>query len=187
MRAFVEVLTDPELFEVVTATLLVSVSATIVGLVVGAPLGVGLELGGFRGRSVVETAIGIWTVVPAILVGSAAFALVVDTGLDISFTTTTVAQICLGTPIAVGLTARAIGGLPAAALEQLDALQLGCAPRVRVALAEVWPEIVGVGVSTVANVLGPAGAALIAGGRIGGGLVLVMISLVLILIRMWSN
>lgn len=167
-------LADPELLEVVGLTLLVSGLASIASLVVGVPVGAMLGLGRFRGRSAVRVAVDVGMGLPPVIVGLALLLLFWRSGplgsLRLTFTPTAmvIAQFLLALPIVAGLTATAIESLPAAATEQLEALRLGAIDRSRIALIEVWPGVVGAAVAAFGRVVSEVGAVLIVGGNISG-------------------
>lgn len=167
-------LSDPELLEVVGLTLVVSGLASAASLAVGVPVGALLGLGRFRGRSAVRVAVDVGMGLPPVIVGLALLLVFWRSGplgsLRLTFTPTAmvIAQFLLALPIVAGLTATAIESLPAAAVEQLDALRLGGIGRARLALVEVWPGVVGAAVAAFGRVVSEVGAVLIVGGNISG-------------------
>lgn len=167
-------LADPELLEVVGLTLVVSGLASVVSLVVGVPVGAVLGLGRFRGRTSVRVAVDVGMGLPPVIVGLALLLLFWRSGplgsLRLTFTPTAmvIAQFLLALPIVAGLTATAIEALPASATEQLEALRLGAIDRARLALIEVWPGVVGAAVAAFGRVVSEVGAVLIVGGNISG-------------------
>ncbi len=167
-------LADPELLEVVGLTLVVSGLASVASLVVGVPVGAVLGLGRFRGRRVVRVAVDVGMGLPPVIVGLALLLLFWRSGplgsLRLTFTPTAmvIAQFLLALPIVAGLTATAIESLPGSATEQLEALRLGAIDRARLALVEVWPGVVGAAVAAFGRVVSEVGAVLIVGGNISG-------------------
>jgi tungstate transport system permease protein len=89
-------------------------------------------------------------------------------GLGLVFTPTAmvVAQFLLAVPIAAGVTAGAVSGMPPAALEQLDALGLGRWMRGRVAAVEAGSGVAAAVVASFGRVIAEVGAVLIIGGNI---------------------
>lgn len=167
-------LADAELLEVVGLTLLVSGVATVVSLLIGVPLGALLGLDRFRGREVVRLATDVGMGLPPVLVGLVLLLLLWRTGpfgsLRLTFTPTAmvIAQILLALPIVMGLTAAALENLPLGAREQLDALRLSRTDRLKVAVIEVWPGVIGASVAAFGRVVSEVGAVLIVGGNISG-------------------
>lgn len=167
-------LADPDLLEVIALTLAVSGLATFSSLAVGIPIGgmVGLER--FRGRSALRVLIDVGMGLPPVIVGLGLLLVLWRTGplgsLRLTFTPTAmvIAQFFLALPIVVGLTASALEGLPSEAVEQLDALRLRRVERMRIALTEVWPGVVGATVAAFGRVVSEVGAVLIVGGNISG-------------------
>lgn len=164
----------PQLTGVLGLTLGVSLLATLVGVVMGVPLGVALALGRFPGRGALRTLVHVGMGIPPVLVGLFLLLLFWDNGplggLNLVFTPVAmvVAQVLLATPIAAGVTAGAVGGLPPAALEQLDALRLRRVARGRVVLAEARSGVAAAVVAAFGRVIAEVGAVLIIGGNILG-------------------
>jgi len=163
---------DPALGRVVGLTLIVSAIATILGVVVGVPLGVSLALGRYRGRSLIRLAVHVGMGLPPVLVGLFLLLLFWDQGpfggLGLVFTPTAmvIAQFLLATPIAAGVTAGAVSGLPPAALEQLEALRLRRWLKGRVAVVEAGSGVAAAVVASFGRVIAEVGAVLIIGGNI---------------------
>lgn len=164
----------PELRRVVALTIVVSGSATVIGLVVGIPLGTALGLGRWRGRGFVLALVNVGMAIPPVLAGLVILLLLWSSGplgsLRLLFTPWAMiaAQSLLAIPIAAGLTAAALRGLPADAIEQLEALTLSPIRRGMVALREVWPGVLGAGAAAFGRVMAEVGAVLIVGGNIVG-------------------
>ena len=91
-------------------------------------------------------------------------------GLGLLFTPAAMvaAQTLLAIPIAAGVTAGAIKGLPPSAGEQLEALRLSGLQRGRLVLVEVWPGVVAAVAAAFGRVVSEVGAVLIVGGNIVG-------------------
>ncbi len=103
-----------EIFQIVWMSLLVSGSATIIGSMIGIPLGTWLGVSDFRGKGVVIRIIYALMALPPVLAGLAVYLLFSRSGsfgyLDWLFTpgVMIIAQCMLVTPIVTGLTAAAI-------------------------------------------------------------------------------
>ncbi len=163
-----------ELRQVLGLTLVVSLLATVFGVVVGVPLGTWVALRRTRVRTAWLVAVNIGMGVPPVLAGLALLLVLWDTGplggLGLLFTPAAMvaAQTMLAIPIAAGVTAGAIKGLPPAASEQLAALALSGWERGRVMLVEVWPGVVAAVAAAFGRVVSEVGAVLVVGGNIVG-------------------
>jgi tungstate transport system permease protein len=164
----------PDLRGVLGLTLLLSVVATVIGVVLGIPLGVSLALGRFPGRRALRLLVNVGMGIPPVLVGLFLLLLFWNSGplgeLGLVFTPTAmlIAQILLAVPIAAGVTAGAVGGLPPQALEQLDALRLPTWIRGRVAIREAGTGVAAAVVASFGRVISEVGAVLVIGGNIAG-------------------
>lgn len=164
----------PELREVVWLTLVVSGLATVIGVAIGVPLGVVLGLGRFRGRTLLVTAVNVGMGFPPVLAGLLVLMLLWSDGpfgsLELLFTPAAMVavQVLLATPIAAGVTAGAVGGLPRDAKEQLAALRLAPLSRGAVVVREAAPGVWAAVAASFGRVIAEVGAVLIVGGNIRG-------------------
>ena len=164
----------PELRRVLKLTLVVSLLATAIGVTIGVPLGAWIALGRTRVRTAWLVAVNIGMGVPPVLAGLALLLVLWDTGplggLGLLFTPSAMvaAQTLLAIPIAAGVTAGAIKGLPPSASEQLAALSLPGWQRGRVVLVEVWPGVLAAVAAAFGRVVSEVGAVLVVGGNIVG-------------------
>lgn len=103
---------DPELLGIVALSLRVSLSASIVALLVGAPLGAWLAITRFRGRQAVIILVNAFLGLPPVVVGLVLYLLLSRSGplgpAGLLFTPTAmvIAQTLLATPIVVALVHR---------------------------------------------------------------------------------
>ncbi|MDN3276202.1 ABC transporter permease [Frankia sp. RB7] len=103
---------DPELLGIVALSVLVSLTASIVALLIGAPLGALLAITRFRGRQVVIVLTNALLGLPPVVVGLALYLLLSRSGplgaAGLLFTPTAmvIAQTLLATPIVVALVHR---------------------------------------------------------------------------------
>ena len=103
---------DPELFGIVALSLRVSLMASIVALLIGAPIGAWLAIARFRGRQVIVVLINAFLGLPPVVVGLALYLLLSRSGplgsAGLLFTPTAmvIAQTLLATPIVVALVHR---------------------------------------------------------------------------------
>ena len=164
----------PELREVLWLTLIVSGLATLIGVLLGVPLGVALGLGRFRGRALAMTAVNVGMGFPPVLAGLLVLMLLWSDGpfgsLELLFTPAAmvIVQVLLATPIAAGVTAGAVGGLPADAKEQLRALQLSPLVQGTVVVREAGSGVWAAVAAAFGRVVAEVGAVLIVGGNIRG-------------------
>ena len=178
-----EVLTDAvqslvgagaELWIVVALTLAVSGASTLIGVVLGVPLGAALALGRFRGRGALRLAVSVGMGFPPVLAGLLLLLVFWRSGplggLGLIFTPTAmvVAQVILATPIAAGVAAGSIRGLGDAAMEQLAALRLGRIARGMVAVREARAGVATAVAASFGRVVAEVGAVLVVGGNIVG-------------------
>ncbi len=163
-----------ELRRVIGLTLIVSLLATAMGVTIGVPLGAWIGLGRTRVRTAWLIAVNIGMGMPPVVAGLALLLVIWDTGplggLDLLFTPAAMvaAQTLLAIPIAAGVTAGAIKGLPPSASEQLAALSLPGWQRGRVVLVEVWPGVLAAVAAAFGRVSSEVGAVLVVGGNIVG-------------------
>lgn len=164
----------PELGEVLGLTLALSLIATAVGVLVGVPLGTSLALGRYPGRGILRTLVNVGMGIPPVLVGLGLLLVFWDSGpfgsLGLVFTPAAmvIAQIFLALPIAAGVTAGAVNGMPPQAREQLEALRLPFVTRARVAVSEARAGVGAAVVASFGRVIAEVGAVLIIGGNIAG-------------------
>jgi len=163
-----------DLWGVLGLTLIVGGSATVIGVAIGIPLGTTLGLYRFPGHRAVLLSVNTGMAIPPVLAGLLLLLLVWRDGVlgswGILFTPAAMitAQALLALPIAAGVTAGAIGGLPAAASEQLAALRLAPMHRSLVAIREAWPGVAAGVAAAFGRVISEVGAVLIVGGNIRG-------------------
>src|SRR6478672_3162989 len=103
---------DPELLRIVGLSLRVSLSASIIAMVIGAPFGAWLAISRFRGRQAVIVLTNAFLGLPPVVVGLALYLLLSRSGplgsAGLLFTPTAmvIAQTLLATPIVVALVHR---------------------------------------------------------------------------------
>ena len=155
-------------------TVWIAISATFGAVVLGVPLGVILGRTRFVGRTLVMTLVNTAMALPPVLVGLVLLLLIWPAGplggLNILFTPAAmvIAQVVLATPIVIGLTAAAVGSLPAPAVEFVSSLQLNAVTRFRVYVMEAWPQILAAVATGFGRVIAEVGAVLLVGGNIVG-------------------
>lgn len=163
-----------ELGEVVWLTLVVAVVATVLGVLIGVPLGSWLTLGRSGLRRGILVLVNTGMGMPPVLAGLVILLVVWDDGplgsLRLAFTVPAMiaAQTFLAVPIAAGVTAGALRAMAPAAHEQLAALGLSLPDRSIVALRDAWPGVAAAVAATFGRVVSEVGAVLVVGGNIEG-------------------
>ena len=71
---------DPEIVGIVALSLRVSLSASLIAMVIGAPLAGALAISGFRGQQVVIVIVNALLVLPTVVVGLAVYPLLTRSG-----------------------------------------------------------------------------------------------------------
>src|SRR3954468_18343851 len=165
---------DPEVWGIVLLSLRVSLSATLVSLLIGVPLGSALALTRFPGRSLliglVHTGMGL----PPVSVGLIVSILLWRSGplgaLGLLYAPTAmiVAQAAIATPIVIGLTLAAVQALDPQLRLQL--LALGASPLQMTwwLLREARLPLIAALVTGFGAVISEVGAAMMVGGNIKG-------------------
>lgn len=165
---------DPEVWSIVLLSLRVSLTATLVSLLMGVPLGSALALTRFPGRSLliglVHTGMGL----PPVSVGLIVSILLWRSGplgaLGLLYTPTAmiIAQAAIATPIVIGLTLAAVQALDPQLRLQL--LALGASPLQMTwwLLREARLPLIAALVTGFGAVISEVGAAMMVGGNIKG-------------------
>src|SRR5437588_5269492 len=108
---------DPELIGIVSLSLRVSLSAAVIAMAIGAPLGAALATSRFRGRQAIIVLANALLGLPPVVVGLAVYLLLSRSGplgpFGLLFTPTAmvIAQAVLATPIVIALVHRAFASL----------------------------------------------------------------------------
>jgi tungstate transport system permease protein len=163
-----------ELRAVIGLTLVVSGAATLIGLVVGIPLGIALGAGRFRGRGVLTALVNTGMGMPPVLAGLVLLLILWSEGplgsWGLLFTPAAMiaAQALLAIPIAAGVTAGSVRSLAPEAFEQAGALRLGAIGRGALLGREAWPGLVAASAAAFGRVVSEVGAVLVVGGNIEG-------------------
>lgn len=164
----------PELRRITALTLVVSGTATAIGVLIGVPLGIALGLGRFRGRGLLHLTVNTGMGMPPVLAGLLILLLLWNDGplgsWELLFTpgAMVLAQSLLAIPIAAGVTAGGIRALSPDTVEQLRALRLTRPQLGRAAAGEAWPAVATAVAAAFGRVVAEVGAVLIVGGNIAG-------------------
>jgi ABC-type tungstate transport system substrate-binding protein len=164
----------PDLRAIIVLTLVVSLSATVIGATIGVPIGIWLGPARFAGRWLVVAMINVGMGLPPVLAGLFVLLLLWGDGplgaLDLLFTPTAmiVVQSILALPIAVGVSLGAVSALAPAATEQLRALRLPFFGRLGILASEARVGVLAAVAAAFGRVIAEVGAVLIVGGNIAG-------------------
>jgi len=165
---------DPELIGIVILSLRVSLSASVIAMVIGAPLGGALAVSRFRGRQAVIVLTNALLGLPPVVVGLVIYLMLSRSGplgvLGLLFTPTAmvIAQMLLATPIVVALVHRAMAVLWS---EYSDVMRVDGASKGRI-IRELF--VIGRGALLTAflaafgRAIAEVGAIIIVGGNIRG-------------------
>jgi tungstate transport system permease protein len=165
---------DPDVWSIVLLSLRVSLSATLISLMIGVPIGSGLALTRFPGRSLVIGLVHTGMGLPPVSVGLIVSILLWRSGplgaLGLLYTPTAmiIAQAAIATPIVIGLTLAAVQALDPQLRLQL--LALGASPLQMTwwLLREARLPLIAALVTGFGAVISEVGAAMMVGGNIKG-------------------
>lgn len=165
---------DRDVWQVILLSLRVSLTATVVSLLIGVPIGSALALSRFRGRSIliglVHTGMGL----PPVTVGVIVSLLLWRSGpfgeFRLMFTPTAmvIAQATIATPIVIGLTIAALQGLDPRLRLQLATLGASRVQSTWWLLREARLPILAAVMAGFGAVISEVGAAMMVGGNIKG-------------------
>jgi tungstate transport system permease protein len=165
---------NPYLVSIISFTIQVAVIATAAAVVVGLPVGAALGLGRFRGRRILIWLANAGLALPPVLVGLVLFLLFVPQGalgglhLQLTREGVFVAQALLALPFVVALTVAAIQGLPGGLIDQARAFGAGRTALARLALREARIGVMAAVIAALAATLSEVGAIVIVGGNVLG-------------------
>jgi len=162
----------PELLEIVTLSLRVTISAVVIACIIGFPLGALLAVGRFFGRSALTLLFNTLMGLPPVVVGLLVYMMLSNTGplgfLQLLYTPVAmiIAQSLLITPIIIALTRQVIDELHKEYREQFRSLVV---PRTTAAAALLWDARYGLMTTALAGfgrAVAEVGAVIIVGGNI---------------------
>lgn len=165
---------DPALVQIVTLSLRVSISAVLISVLIGAPLGAALAIWKFRGRQVVIIFSNAMMALPPVVVGLGVYLMLSRAGplghFGLLFTpgAMIIAQSILILPIILALTREAVIPLNRDYAELLTSLDVRGLQKLRTLL---WDARFGVTTAVLAGfgrAIAEVGAVLIVGGNING-------------------
>ncbi len=163
-----------EILQITTLSLQVSALATIISLLIGLPLGTGLALSNFRGRSFILSIINTGMALPPVVVGLVVAMALWRSGplgdLKLIYTpwAIVIAQTIIAAPVITGLTAAALASLDPRLGQQL--LGLGASRRQMIWL--LWREarlpLLAAFMAGFGSIISEVGASMMVGGNIKG-------------------
>ncbi len=168
------ILADPEVWLILVFSLQVSVTATLIALVVGIPLGAFLALGRFPGRGIVVAAVNSGMGLPPVVVGLFITMLLWRSGplggLEILYTPAAIilAQAVLAVPLVTGITLAAVQSVPEAFRLQLYGLGASRAQMLWIVLREARLPMLAAVMAGFGAVISEIGASMMVGGNIKG-------------------
>ena len=163
---------DPDVVEIALLSLEVSAAATLLAVVVGAPLGVWIGLKGFPGRDLVVSLVNTGMGLPPVVVGLFVSILLWRSGplggLEILYTPAAivVAQFIIALPVVVGLTIAAIQQIDPRLPLQLIGLGASRGQLLRLLLREARLPMLAAVMAGFGAVVSEVGASLMVGGNI---------------------
>jgi len=165
---------DAEIFEIVGLSLYVSGISVLVSTLLGIPLGVLLGTRNFKGKGIIVRIIYTLMSLPPVIAGLAVFLILMRRGplgsLQLNYTVAAmiIAQICLVTPIIIGLTYNIVKE-KALTIDQLGiTLGAGKLQRLKLLIYEMRVGITTAIVTGFGRAISEVGAVMIVGGNIKG-------------------
>ncbi|UDL90462.1 ABC transporter permease [Mesorhizobium sp. PAMC28654] len=165
---------DPALYAIVRLSLVVSLSAVAIAVVVGLPLGAMLALTHFRGRTALIVLLNCFMGLPPVVVGLTVFLLLSRSGplgvLGILFTplAMVIAQALLVAPIIAALTRQTVEDLWREYRDELTAMNVGPADRMATLLWDSRFSLITALLAGFGRAAAEVGTVMIVGGNIDG-------------------
>ncbi len=165
---------DPNLVSIVALSLKVSLGATLLAALIGAPLGTLIALSPFRGREVVTILLNALMGLPPVVVGLAVYLTLSRSGplgsWGLLFTPTAmvIAQSILVLPIIAALTRQTVEDLWVEYRDEFEALRVGSLRRVGALLWDARFSLVTAILAGYGRAAAEVGAIIIVGGNIDG-------------------
>jgi tungstate transport system permease protein len=165
---------DPEIYEIVGRSLYVSVFSVVFSTVVGIPCGILLGTTNFRGKGIIVRVIYTLMSLPPVIAGLVVFLILMRRGplgsLQLNYTVTAmiIAQICLVTPIIIGLTYNLVKEKASVVNSLGFTLGAGKLKRMKLLIFEMRVGITTSIISGFGRAISEVGAVMIVGGNIKG-------------------
>jgi tungstate transport system permease protein len=164
---------DPFLMSLLSVTLRLAAVSTIAAVIIGLPIGAALGLGRFRGRRTLQLLANAGMALPPVVVGVVVLIFILPQGpfgsLQIEFTLRAmyVVQTILALPYVIALTAAAIQGLGPGVISQARALGASRFQLTRLGLREARIGVIAAVIAALAATISEVGAIIIVGGNVG--------------------
>lgn len=165
---------DPDLMNLLSVTLRLAVVSTTAAAIIGLPIGAALGLGRFRGRRALQILANAGLALPPVVVGVVVLIFIVPGApfgsLRIEFTLKAmyIAQTILALPYIVALTAAAIQGQGTGMIDQARALGAGRIQLAALGLREAKIGVIAAIIAAVGAAVSEVGAVVIVGGNVQG-------------------
>lgn len=163
---------DPALIEIVVLSLRVSLSAVVIGTVLGMPLGAAIAIARFRGRGFLIVCVNALMGLPPVVVGLIVYLQLSSSGpfgmFQLLYTPAAmiIAQTILVTPIVIALTRQFVEDANRTYDEELRSLGVRGWRKLRTLLTEVRYSLVTVVFAGFGRAIAEVGAVMIVGGNI---------------------
>lgn len=165
---------DPEVLEITTRTLVISISSTIIASLMCLPLGSLIHFNNFRGKRTLINLIQTFYSVPTVAVGLIVFLLFSRSGplgfMELLFTPQVmiVGQVILISPVILGLVIAALSGVDKAAYETAIAIGASQFQATTIVIREARYAIYSALILGFGRAISEVGLALMVGGNIRG-------------------
>lgn len=176
---------DPEVLEIIFRTLHVSGTATLIGLLIGLPLGTFLALASFPGRKLVVSIVNLGMGLPPVVVGLSVWLTLSRygplgiLGLLYSPTAMIVAQVIIAAPIITGFTIAAIQSLNPKIRLQILALGASRLQLLWLLLREARLGLLAAVIAGFGGAISEVGASMMVGGNLKGSTAVLTTAIVL--------
>ncbi len=163
---------DPEIWKITSLSIQVSALATGISLLIGLPLGTGLALGSFRGRSFILSIINTGMALPPVVVGLVVAMTLWRSGplgdLKLIYTpiAIVIAQTIIAAPVVTGLTAAALQALDPRLRLQLLGLGASRLQMIWILWREARLPLLAALMAGFGSVISEVGASMMVGGNI---------------------
>jgi tungstate transport system permease protein len=164
---------DP-IHDVLGRSALVSLTATLIALAIGVPLGTWLALARIRGRAGLAAAVNTGMAVPTVVIGLAVALVLWRSGplgdLELIYTLRgmVIAQVLIATPLIAGITMAGLQALPRELADQLRALGANRPQMIMRLWVEARVPLLAAAMAGFGHAISEVGAATIVGGSIHG-------------------
>ena len=165
---------DPEVLEITTRTLVISISSTIIASLMCLPLGSLIHFNNFRGKRTLINLIQTFYSVPTVAIGLIVFLLFSRSGplgfMELLFTpqVMVIGQVILISPVILGLVIAALSGVDKAAYETAIAIGASQFQATTIVIREARYAIYSALILGFGRAISEVGLALMVGGNIRG-------------------